>query len=133
MAIIGATRLSSSDTSKQSSGQTFEKAAGLVFVAVYLGLFALAALTMANVRNLPWGEKWILIAILAALPFLAVRLLHSILADFEDNNTFNIINGNATVQLCMAIIEEFIITIFFLAAGLAAPSLKSVRSGVEEV
>ena len=102
-------------------------------MAVYLGLFALAALTMANVRNLPWGEKWILIAILAALPFLAVRLLYSILVDFEDNNTFNIINGNATVQLCMAVIEEFIITIFFLAAGLAAPSLKSVRRGVEEV
>ena len=74
-----------------------------------------------------------MIAILAALPFLAVRLLYSILADFEDNNTFNIINGNATVQLCMAVIEEFIITIFFLAAGLAAPSLKSVRSGVEEI
>ena len=102
-------------------------------MAVYLGLFALAALTMANIRNLPLGEKWILIAILAALPFLAVRLLYSILADFEDNNTFNIINGNATVQLCMAVIEEFIIIIFFLAAGLAAPSLKSVRSGVEEI
>lgn len=102
-------------------------------MAVYLGLFALAALTMANIRNLPWDEKWILIAVLAALPFLAVRLLYSILADFEDNNTFNIIKGNATVQLCMAVIDEFIITVFFLAAGLAAPSLKSMRSGVEKI
>lgn len=127
LAIIGGTRLSSSDASTQSSGEKFEKAGGLLFVAVFIALTGLCVLTFSSFSQLAWGEKRILLAIVASLPLLAVRLLYTILADFENNSTFSILDGNATVQLCMAVIEEFIITIFLLVAGVLAPSLKDMQ------
>ena len=129
LSIVGGTRISSSDTSKHSSGETFEKAGIIIFLISYLAIVAFAVLTVVESRDLPWGEKRILYAVLASLPLLAVRLLYSLLADFKDDSTFNIINGNATVQLCMAIIEEFIVTFFFLVAGLMAPALDSLLNG----
>ena len=84
---------------------------------------------MAEFSNLPWGEKRILYAVLASLPLLAVRLLYSLLADFKNDSTFNTVDGNATVQLCMAIIEEFIVTLFFLVSGYVAPALQSMVNG----
>ena len=73
---------------------------------------------------MPQGETKIYLAVVAALPFLAVRVLYSILADFENNDTFGILNGNAYVQLGMEIIEEMIVAIMFLAAGLLASNMR---------
>lgn len=129
LAIIGGTRISSTDTSKHSSGETFEKAGVIIFLVSYLAIVGFAVLTFTNIRELPRGEQRILYAVLAALPLLAVRLLYSILADFKDDSTFNIMDGNATVNLCMAIIEEFIIVGFYLLAGFVAPALGSLGNG----
>lgn len=88
---------------------------------------------MTESRNVPQGEKRILYAVLSSLPLLAVRLLYSLLADFADNSTFNILKGNATAQLCMAIIEEFIVTCLFLLAGSMAPALGRLMNGAGSV
>ena len=129
LAIVGGTRISSSDVSKHSSGETFEKVGAIIFAGAYLAIVAMAVLTLAESRSLPSGEQRILYAVLASLPFLAVRILYSILADFVNNSTFNILDGNATVQLCMSIIEEFIVACFFIMSGFAAPPLDSLVNG----
>ncbi len=129
LAIIGGTRISSSDVSKHGSGESFEKAGAIIFLISFIAICAFAILTMMESRNLPSGEKRILYAVLGSLPLLAVRLLYSLLADFKDDSTFNIVDGNATVQLCMAIIEEFVVTFFFLLAGFVAPALNSLANG----
>lgn len=69
----------------------------------------------------------ILYAVLASLPLLAVCLLYSLL---EDDSTFNIVDGNATAQLCMAISEDFIVTFSFVVADFMAPALDSLVNGV---
>lgn len=129
LSIVGGTRISSSNTSKHSSGEDFEKAGVIIFPISFIAIVAFALLTLAELRNLPRGEKHILYAVLASLPLLAVRLLYSLLADFKDDSTFNIVDGNATVQLCMAIIEEFLVTFFFLVSGFVAPALESIVNG----
>ena len=129
LAVIGGTRLSSSDVSKHPSGEDFEKAGGILFLAVYVGLIVLVLLTMIHFTQLPWGEKRILVAVMAALPLLAVRILYSLLADFKHDTTFNIEGGNETVQLCMSIIEEMIVMAFFLLAGITAPDIRGVEPG----
>ena len=129
LAIIGGTRISSSDVSKHPSGQNFEKAGGVMFLIVYIALVVLVLLTMIHYSQLPWGEKRILLAIMAALPLLAVRILYSLLADFKHDSTFNIVDGNATVQLCMSIIEEMIVMVLFLVAGITAPDIRGVEPG----
>ena len=129
LAIIGGTRISSSDSSKHSSGESFEKAGAIIFLISYIAIVAFAILTMVESRNLPQGEKRILYTVLGSLPLLAVRLLYSLLADFADNSTFNIVDGNATVQLCMAVIEEFIVTGLYLLAGFMAPAQDRLMNG----
>lgn len=129
LSIVGGTRISSSDSSKHSSGETFTKAGVIIFLISFIAIVAFALLTVTELSSLPWGEKRSLYAVLASLPFLAVRLLYSILADFVDNSTFNTVDGNVTVQLCMAIIEEFIVLVFYLVAGFVAPALDKVMNG----
>ena len=133
LAVIGGTKLSSTDHDKEQTGQKYEKAGGVVFLLSYIGLLGLAMLTMIEIRNLPWGERRVLIAVLAALPLLAVRLLYGLLADFKDDSTFGILGGNATVQLCMAILEEMVVTVFFLVAGVMAPSFRTFESQPEQL
>ena len=133
LAVVGGTRISSSDSSKHSSGESFEKAGGIIFLISYIVIVAFAVLTMADFRNLPQGEKRILYAVLGSLPLLAVRLLYSLLVDFANDSTFSIVHGNPTVQLCMAIIEEFIVTALFLIAGLVAPILDSLMNEAASV
>lgn len=128
LSIVGGTRISSSHTFKHNSEETFKKACAIISLISYV-IVAFAMLAMAESRDLPRGEKCILYAVLVSLSFLAVRLLYSLLADFEDNNTFNTVGGNATVQLCMAIIQEFVVTFFFLVADLVAPALDSLVNG----
>ena len=99
----------------------------------YVGTVGVSLITAMSLRELPMGEKRIVYAVLAALPLIAVRLLYSLLADFANNSTFNILFGNATVQLCMAIIEEMIVVVFFLVAGLLAPSFKSSPQGPDQL
>lgn len=129
LSIVGGTRLSSSKTSEHSSGETFTKAGVIIFLISFIAIVAFALLTCTEFATLPWGEKRILYAVLASLPFLAVRLLYSLLADFIDDYTFSTVDGNVTVQLCMAIIEEFIVVVFYLISGFVAPALNKVMGG----
>lgn len=77
------------------------------------------------------GSRCILYAVLGSLPLLANRLAYSLLVDFEDKSTFSIIDREATVQLCMAITEEFIVMIFSLVAGCVALALNSLMKTVD--
>ena len=130
LCIVGGTRISSSNSSKRSSGESFEKAGGIIFLVSYIAIVAFAILITTDFRILAQGETRILYAVLTALPLLAVRLLYSLLADFANNSTFKIIDGNATAQLCMAIIEEFIVTVIFLIAGFVAPAPDNLANRV---
>lgn len=128
LGIVGGTDLISSDPAKRTSGQSLLKASAIVFLLAFLFLTVLAALYVVSWRNLPSGETRIYAAILFALPLLAVRLIYSLLVDFVNNSTFSTTGGDVFVQLGMAIIEEMIITIVFIIAGLVAPPSKQ-RSG----
>jgi hypothetical protein len=121
LCIVGGMDEASSKASEISTGKTYFKVGTIIFLFVYLLLFALVVITMRDVGNAPAGEKRIYFAVLAALPFIAVRLLWSILSVFADNSTFSINTPKPLVQLFMATVEEFIVVIFYTAAGLSAP------------
>lgn len=76
------------------------------------------------------GSRCILYAVLGSLPLLANRLAYSLLVYFEES-TFSIVDREATVQLCMAITEEYIVMIFFLVAGCVALALNSLMKAVD--
>lgn len=76
---------------------------------------------MKDVGNAPQGEKRIYFSVLAALPFIGVRLLWSLLSVFRNDSTFSINSGKPLVQLFMATVEEFVVVIFYTAVGLSVP------------
>ena len=118
LCIVGGIDETHTDHSDISTGKKYTKIGIAIFLIVYLLLSALVIITMKDVGNAPRGEKRIYFAVLAALPFLAVRLLYSLLAAFSNSSTFSIQGGKPLVQLFMAILEEFIIVVMYTLAGI---------------
>ena len=104
------------------------KASIFVYFAVYLSLAILTILTIKKLYQLPRGEKAILFAIAAALPFLFIRIMFNILADFLMNGIFSILYGNAYVYLGMVVLEDFLIVIMYIGVGITASSFRISRS-----
>jgi hypothetical protein len=109
---------SSSSPSDIKSGRTDVKWGIGIFVAIYVFLVVLAIYSMFEVGKTARGEKRILVAVILALPLIGSRLLYSVLDTFDNNHTFNLINGSAIVQLFMATLEEALVVIMYALVGL---------------
>ena len=131
--IVGATRETSDTSSKRSSGKTMIKVSLLLLVLIFAILFLLAAKSASEFNKIPAGEKRILIAILVAIPLLAVRILWAILSVFTHISTFSSTHGSAAVRVCMAILEEFLIVVIYTFVGLTVPRYEASESArIEE-
>ena len=119
LCVIGGTDATSSNPADVASGKKNVKIGVIIFLCIYLLLLLLTIITMKDVGNAPRGEKRIYIAVIAALPLLAVRLLWSVLSAFSNSSTFSILGGKPLVQLFMATLEEFFIVVFYTVAGLS--------------
>ena len=75
-------------------------------------------------RLLPIREEFLLAAVCVSLTLLGVRLLYQIIGTFSSSSDFDLVSGNETVRLCMATIEEYVIVIVQLSAGLALKKLR---------
>jgi hypothetical protein len=118
LCIVGGIDESSTKPSEISTGKKYFKIGIIIFIVIYILLTALVIITMKDVGNAPRGEKRIYFAILGALPFIAVRLLWSILSVFSNNLTFSLNSSKPLVQLFMATLEEFIVVGLYTLAGL---------------
>ncbi|MCJ1393146.1 hypothetical protein MMC18_006018 [Xylographa bjoerkii] len=118
LCVVGGTDESSSNISEHSTGQTYTKVGIAIFLVIYVLLFGVTAITSADLGNAPRGEKRIYFAVVVALPFIAVRLLYSVLADFTSISNFSIANPDPWVQLFMAVVEELLVVLMYTLAGL---------------
>ena len=119
--IIGGTDLTSSKVSDQKEGKTLLKAGVIIFLIIYLCLVALAINSATELNRVPAGEKRILVAVLAALPLLAVRFLWTLLAYFSDFKDFQTYGGSVIVRAFMSTLEEMLIVIAYTIVGLMIP------------
>ncbi|KAI1261877.1 hypothetical protein F5Y18DRAFT_399906 [Xylariaceae sp. FL1019] len=93
--------------------------AGIVLTIVGFGILALVTMAIAfNFSHIEAGEKRVLLAVVASLPFLLVRLIYSGESVFGHNPDFSPLSGNISVYLGTAVIEEIIIVIIVEAMGL---------------
>jgi hypothetical protein len=124
LAIIGGSDLSSSnDPSKVAHAQTLLRAAIIIFFVVFVVLVAVTIFTFFSFRSISPGERRILYAVTFSIPFLFVRILYSLLTNFNTGTTFSLSTGNVVIQACMATIEEFIVVVLYLTAGILAPKI----------
>ena len=124
LAAIGVSDEFSDEASTISTGKNLYHAGIIIFAVVYLVQAGITIISFIGIRDMPQGEKRILIAVGCSLPFLLVRIIYTILVAFDTNSaTFNIISGNALVQGFMSTMEEFVTVGLYLAAGLMAPKI----------
>ena len=124
LAIVGGVDQFSSKPSDQSTGKTLTRAAIIIFVIVFIIQSGIAVLSFFNYRVISHGETRLLIAIACSIPFLAVRLLYSLLSVFvTSSKTFSLTEGSVIVEGFMAVFEEFMVVILYLSAGLATQQL----------
>ncbi|KAF8852290.1 hypothetical protein BDZ45DRAFT_678465 [Acephala macrosclerotiorum] len=93
--------------------------AGTSLLIVSYGLIVLFTIIISFfIKHAEAGEKRLFLAVLLACPFLAVRLVYSGLSTFSTKPRYNILTGDVTIFLCVALIEEFIIVVIFEIVGL---------------
>lgn len=134
LAAVGSAKLYSSDRSEHSQGITLARAGIVILLVLFLGLVGVTTVFASSIfrgrEPVNIGERRILYAVIASVPFLAVRLLYSLLVFFDTtSSTFTLRGGNIWVRSFMSVAEEWITVILYLAAGLAAPRI--ARSELE--
>lgn len=93
----------------------------MIFVAVNVILSTLAIYTIAEISRCPGGEKRILLVVLMALPFIAVRIAYSAAVGFTRFGTFDSVDGSVEARAFMSSFEEFVVIIAYTVVGLMVP------------
>ncbi|KUJ22129.1 uncharacterized protein LY89DRAFT_394756 [Mollisia scopiformis] len=105
----------------QSTGQyhpgTLNKAGTSLLIVSYVAIVIFTILIAFFVKHAEAGERRLFVAVAIALPFLLVRIVYSGLSTFSRNSRYNILTGNTTIFLCVALIEEAIIVFIFEVMG----------------
>lgn len=122
LSIIGGSDVYSSNPSDRATGKTLRHAAIIIYVVCYLAQVAITFLTVSRAQELMQGEKRLVIAVAVSTPFLACRLLYSLIGAFASTTSiFNPVIGSAVLMGIMAILMELIVVVLYLAAGFTAP------------
>ncbi|RDL39713.1 Uncharacterized protein BP5553_04053 [Venustampulla echinocandica] len=125
LGIVGGVK--ASDALKQPGGtyqpQTLSKVGTILFIVSYVVTIAATVLISFSASHADAGEHRIILAVAFSLPFLFVRLMYSCISTFAHNSKFSLIGGSPTILLCVALIEELIVTITYEAVGLTLQKL----------
>ncbi|PWY83869.1 hypothetical protein BO94DRAFT_468609 [Aspergillus sclerotioniger CBS 115572] len=89
----------------------------ILFVVAWFVLCTLLGILYWKRSAIEKGERRTLLAVGLSLPFLAVRLLYSVLMWFLPSSTFNFMDGNPTVELVMSVLEELAVVIMCTGVG----------------
>ena len=94
------------------------KAGSSILITCYVTIVPVTALISIFKSHIRPGENRLYLVIILAIPFLLVRLVYTGFSTFSYNPKCNILDGNTTIFICMALIEELIVVIIFEAVGL---------------
>ncbi|KAJ9627909.1 hypothetical protein H2203_003128 [Taxawa tesnikishii (nom. ined.)] len=112
--------LASDDYAKTGVYQThvLSKASIGLMIAAFVGIVLFTLATSREVSSAEAGEKRILLAIAASLPFLLIRIIYSAVYTFTNAKSFSAMSGSVAIMLCMAVIEELVVVWIYLGVGL---------------
>ncbi|KAL9026828.1 MAG: hypothetical protein Q9180_007420 [Flavoplaca navasiana] len=127
LTIVSGVFLSSDDRLQQRSGKQSAQMGLSIFVAVFAVYTIICFATLYALDGVVKSERTILYGLTLAIPFVFLRILYATLAVFKDNNNFAIVDGSATVQLCMAVLMEMIIVIIYCGIGIFVPTERQVE------
>jgi hypothetical protein len=122
LSIVGATNLLGDNSSNTSQGFAELKAAVLLFLAVYVADILITMHAFFKAAHVRAGERRLLYAVSATLPFMAVRMIYSILCVFANKpkyfSSWNLEWTAILVHGLMGVLMEVIIVTIFIIVGL---------------
>jgi hypothetical protein len=119
LCIVGAVNSSTSGSATAlGKPATLTKVGVVLFVAAWAGLCLLLVIMVVKSSLVQKGERRLIIAVAISVPFILVRLIYSMVVVFANNRHFNIVTGSVTINLVMAVLEEFVVTIVCISVGL---------------
>lgn len=78
------------------------------------------------------GEGRLVYASLVAYPFLAVRMLYSLIVIFANTGTFNLYHSNIVVKALMQVLMEFVVAAIVISAGIVVQRMAESASRDDE-
>ncbi|KAI9815980.1 MAG: hypothetical protein M1827_001972 [Pycnora praestabilis] len=112
--------------------QVTSKAGLGLWIASFAFIVAATVHTAFHISYAEPGEKRILFALVASLPLILVRLVYSSISTFTHSSRFNSIDGDVTIQLCMALLEEVIIVVIYEGVGITLTRVKKHTSPIND-
>lgn len=128
LAIAGGTNISV-DANGIFQIPTTSKVGVCLYIVSFTGIALLFVLSLPQVSVLPIEERRTPLAIGIALPFIAVRLLYSVLSVFLHDHLFSVANGSTAVRLGMAVVEEIVVVGIYVLLGLSVHKLDASFKG----
>lgn len=96
----------------------------------YLILASLTLILMREYHPRYWSETNVLMALVIAIPFLAIRFIYIFLAEFTDISLFPFFTNWKTIMwLCMSFGREITVVALYIVAGLMPPRMRSWKPG----
>jgi hypothetical protein len=117
LCIVGGV-LSSDSTATLGSIDSSTKAGVIIFIIAWVLLCGLLTALATQSTCIEKGERRLILAVEVCVPFILVRLIYSVILSFAHNPHFNLISGSTTINLVMAVLEEFVVIIVCLGVGL---------------
>jgi hypothetical protein len=96
---------------------TTSKVGVILYILGFIAIVLVWLLALSSLSVVPSKERRLSLAVLIALPFVAVRLLYSTLAIFLHDNHFGLIHGSVIIHVCMAVLEEMIVVFIYILLG----------------
>jgi hypothetical protein len=96
---------------------TTSKVGVILFIPAFVALILVLFVSLPLTSVVPPKERRVPVAVSFALPFIAVRLLYSVLSVFLHNHIFGLLNGSVVVWALMSVVEEFIVVAMYIIAG----------------
>ncbi|KIW12449.1 hypothetical protein PV08_09726 [Exophiala spinifera] len=119
LGIAGVSTANDSDTTYHPN--SIVKASMGVFLAVFAVVVVVCGLLYLKLRHtLRAFQKKLFLASVLSYPFLLVRLVYSALSDYTSWSNFAVLIGDATIYLCMSVLEEIVAIALAMMFGISA-------------
>ncbi|OQD71606.1 hypothetical protein PENPOL_c001G00355 [Penicillium polonicum] len=115
LSIVGATTNSNIG---QGLVNTESKVGLVLYLVTWIGVFGLFLLVLQRNQSIEDGEHRLLLAVGISLPLILIRLVYSFIYSFGHKSEFNMVSGDVTIQLVMAVLEEIVVVFVCLGIGL---------------
>ena len=127
LAAIGGSDVFSSKSSDVDEGWTLTKVAVLIFLVTFIVLTLLTAYDLVFLKAVKEGERRLVFASIASIPFFVVRLVYALCVAFDHDSKYfsptSTADAAVVLQAILSLCMEFTIVAIFIVVGFAVSKI----------